>query len=194
MVLVEYRTASSRLVGAVAFLVIASSSAVADETIPNRANAAYQEPSQTTGEEISNAAAVRDPYGNLYGVTASGGAYDRGTVYRVAPDGTKTILHSFAGGRADGASPIGNLLLGKAGQVYGTTRDGGTANCGTVFEIDIRGEERILHAFSPSEGLHTMGVLHADEFGNLYGATTGAHEALYRLAPDGTLTILLQFA
>ena len=129
----------------------------------------------------------------IYGTTPSGGSYDKGTVYRLAPDGTKTILHSFAGGPRDGATPVGDLVLDKAGHVYGTTRDGGIAGCGTVFEISAAGE-KILHAFTPAEGTPALGVLHADAVGNLYGATSGDHEALFRLGLDGTLTILFQFA
>jgi uncharacterized repeat protein (TIGR03803 family) len=201
-------------------------------------------------ERIADGGFARDDAGNLYGTAASGGSYDRGTVYRLAPDGTKTVLHSFSGGQRDGATPlggviadaagnlygatsaggigcangegcgtifqitpagterivytfsggkdgatpVGNLVLGRSGHLYGTTRNGGVAGCGTVFEVSSGGAERVLHAFVPSEGLHATGVLHADELGNLYGATTGEHEALYRLKPDGTLTILLQFA
>ena len=137
---------------------------------------------------------LRDGFGNLYGTTASGGAYDKGSVYRVAPDGTKTVLYSFSGGSHDGEKPVGDLVLGKNGELYGTTGAGGASGCGTVFAISPMGEERIVHAFTQAEGVPALGVLHADETGNLYGATRGEREALFRLTPEGTLTILFHFA
>lgn len=51
-----------------------------------------------------------DAEGNLYGVTQVGGASNMGTVFKLSPDGTKTTLHSFAGGTEDGATPNGDLI------------------------------------------------------------------------------------
>ena len=78
-----------------------------------------------------------DAAGNLYGVTSSGGTYNRGTVFKLTPSSsgvwTKTILHNFASG-LDGKSPNG-LALGASGDLYGTTYYGGLYNYGMIFKI-----------------------------------------------------------
>src|SRR5215471_17995935 len=54
-----------------------------------------------------NAGLIQGPDGTLYGTTDGGGSGLRGTVFRVAPDGTGfTLLHSFTGGPTDGAHPM----------------------------------------------------------------------------------------
>jgi uncharacterized repeat protein (TIGR03803 family) len=90
------------------------------------------------------AALVRDVSGNLYGTTFGGGKYQYGTVFRLAKDGTETVLHNFTGGR-DGAFPLGGLLLDSKGNLYGTASQGGrlgqclgngySNGCGIVFQI-----------------------------------------------------------
>ncbi len=84
-----------------------------------------------------------DSTGNLYGTTGAGGANGNGAVFKLTPSGAETILHFFAG-TADGANPGASLLMDEAGNIYGTTRDGGVhctgpdVYCGwyvTVFEI-----------------------------------------------------------
>jgi len=83
------------------------------------------------------AGVTRDAAGNLYGTTCYGGANNRGTVFKLTPDGgsqwTETTLHDFAGG--DGACPFGTLALDPSGNIYGTTEYGGTHGIGVVFEI-----------------------------------------------------------
>ena len=82
---------------------------------------------------------VFDPAGNLYGTTTYGGLYNFGMAYKLMPteDGswTETILHSFNLDGRDGAYPFGDLIFDVSGNLYGTTRDGGTHGKGTVFEI-----------------------------------------------------------
>ncbi|HEY6578973.1 MAG TPA: choice-of-anchor tandem repeat GloVer-containing protein [Rhizomicrobium sp.] len=76
---------------------------------------------------------IADKQGNLYGTTVGGGASDSGTVFRLAPDGAETTLHSFAG--SDGASPGRGALLEVGHYLYGTTIEGGSANYGVVFRV-----------------------------------------------------------
>ena len=68
-----------------------------------------------------------DAESNLYGVTSVGGDSDMGTVFKISPDGSKTTLHSFAGGTDDDATPNGDLIVDADGNLYGTTRLGGIA-------------------------------------------------------------------
>jgi uncharacterized repeat protein (TIGR03803 family) len=79
---------------------------------------------------------IRDRSGNLYGLTAGGGGLNGGIVYRVAKDGTETILHNFGGTAGnDGANPVATLIEDRNGNFYGTTSAGGAYGYGTVFEI-----------------------------------------------------------
>ena len=67
------------------------------------------------------------PAGNLYGTTSSGGASGLGTVYQLTPSNggwTESVLYSFAGG-SDGSQPWGGVIFDKAGNLYGTTYEGG---------------------------------------------------------------------
>ena len=61
---------------------------------------------------------IIDSAGNLYGTTYSGGSSNQGTVFKIAPDGTETLLHSFTGG-SDGGNPFGGLQLDSKGNLWG---------------------------------------------------------------------------
>jgi uncharacterized repeat protein (TIGR03803 family) len=73
--------------------------------------------------------------GNFYGTTFSGGAYNRGTVFKITSAGVLTTLHSFTG--ADGANPQAALIQATDGNLYGTTVSGGANGIGTVFELQL---------------------------------------------------------
>jgi uncharacterized repeat protein (TIGR03803 family) len=88
-----------------------------------------------------NAGPISDGKGNLYSTTVWGGGCDEcGTVFELAPGNpwTETVLHSFTGG-SDGAMPEAGLIMDKAGNLYSTTTEGGSANCsggcGTIFKV-----------------------------------------------------------
>lgn len=124
--------------------------------------------------------------GILYGTTASGGKYDDatlehgGTVFRLDPTtGSVQILHDFGGG-TDGRFLQGPLVA-RDRILYGVTNAGGTVGrkayggYGTVFRIDLRGNERVLHNFGRgNDGTNpydSSALL--DVNGTLYGTTTG---------------------
>jgi uncharacterized repeat protein (TIGR03803 family) len=153
---------------------------------------------------------IRDKAGNLYGTTGDGGSkgcngFGCGTVYRLAPDGSETVLHVFKGG-SDGAAPLAGLIEDDSGNLYGTTEEGGRGcngfGCGTVFWVAPDGTETVLYAFGgKSDGSSPQTRLVADAAGNLYG-TTGLGGAgcngngcgtVFTLAPDGTETVLHVF-
>jgi uncharacterized repeat protein (TIGR03803 family) len=81
---------------------------------------------------------ILDAAGNLYGTTVLGGTYGSGTVFELTPatggSWTETVLHHFGNG-TDGARPYGGLIFDAAGNLYGTTQQGGAYGYGTVFEI-----------------------------------------------------------
>jgi uncharacterized repeat protein (TIGR03803 family) len=121
--------------------------------------------------------------GNFYGTTYSGGAHNLGTVFKVTPSGTLTLLYSFAGGSADGASPYTGLTLGTDGNFYGVTGNGGYFNAGTVFKITASGTFTLLHSFCNSTSCpdafypetplvqHTNGVFYGNTSGNSLGGS-----------------------
>lgn len=119
------------------------------------------------------ASLVMDKAGNLYGTTEYGGVANGGTVFKVTPSGSETVLHSFGSG-TDGAYPIfGSLLLDKKGNIYGTTSVGGTPGVGIVFKLSPKGKETVLYEFkNGDDGATPYGGLIADKSGNLYGTTT----------------------
>ncbi|MGA9342272.1 MAG: choice-of-anchor tandem repeat GloVer-containing protein [Rhodanobacteraceae bacterium] len=137
-----------------------------------------------------------DDSGILYGTTTAGGACHHGVVFRLAPDGSYTILHYFADGN-DGASPTSELIMDPAGNLYGTTNRGGAYNAGTVFEVEANGAETVLYTFTGGDdGLNPVAGLVMDEYGNLYGATQGgAQDAgnVFKLTPRGQETVLHDF-
>jgi uncharacterized repeat protein (TIGR03803 family) len=80
---------------------------------------------------------IFDASGNLYGTTAAGGSNAEGTTFELTPAGggrwTETVLHDFKG--KDGGYPEAGLILDTAGNLYGTTSEGGAYKQGTVFKI-----------------------------------------------------------
>lgn len=128
---------------------------------------------------LPSAALIHDGAGNLYGTTQQGGgSAEAGTVFKLGPDGTETVLYSFKGG-ADGENPTGGLAWDDEGSLYGTTIFGGDScaisgeGCGTVFELSPSGKHTVLHAFAgpPDGALPAYGALVRDSAGNFYGAT-----------------------
>lgn len=139
--------------------------------------------------------------GMLYGTTRhdSGdgcGGLGCGTVYRISPNGTETVLHTFGSG-SDGWHPMSSLL-DVNGTLYGTTHGGGTSDKGTVYAISTDGVERVLHSFSGgSDGAKPIGGL-TEVRGMLYGTTTEGGTSdkgtVYSIDTDGTEKVLHSFA
>jgi len=126
---------------------------------------------------------VLDKSGNLYGTTALGRGHGldpngSGTVFKLTRKTgggwAETVLHTFSG--KDGAVPTATLMLDSAGNLYGTTNQGGASNAGVVFKL-TRGQggkwaEKVLYSFTGLNdgGFPVAGVI-SDAAGNLYGTT-----------------------
>jgi uncharacterized repeat protein (TIGR03803 family) len=142
------------------------------------------------------ASLIIDKKGNLFGTTLGGGTYHLGTVFKLTPEGTETILHSFGGTTSDGNSPEGPLIIDRKHNLYGTTYGGGSSvGWGTVFKVAADGSESILHAFAggPNDGLQPYCGLVTDKAGNFYGTTSGGGTndgTVFELTPDGTEVIV----
>ena len=146
---------------------------------------------------------VSDPTGNLYGTTQFGGAYGQGEVYKIAPDGTETVLHSFCSDFptcSDGSQPFGGLVLATNGIFYGTTLH-------TVFRITPAGDLTTLYTFCSlsgcADGEFPYDSLVQGSDGNFYGTTAlggtdtqtcgGSCGTVFKITPEGALTTLHTF-
>ncbi len=146
---------------------------------------------------------IRDSAGNLYGTTFQGGVDDRGVVFKLAADGTETILHDFCANCSDGGYPSGGVIKDRAGNLYGTAGAAGSHEGGLVFKLppppktDINAETVLYNFCSQNnctDGDGPEGGLIKDSAGNFYGATAagGAYYkgVVFKLAPNGTETVL----
>lgn len=130
-----------------------------------------------------------DSVGNIFGTTYQGGAYDKGTVYEMMPDGSghwaEKILYSFGSTSTDGANPSTGLVLDTAGNLYGGTAAGGEDDTGTVFKLehaeDGRWGQIPLHQFGPSYGGGPVSLIFGGN-GNLYGTNSGGGHFGYGMA------------
>jgi uncharacterized repeat protein (TIGR03803 family) len=119
---------------------------------------------------------VRDAAGNLFGTTVSGGTSNCagegcGVVFKVDSTGNETVLYRFTGG-SDGGNPLSGLIRGADGNLYGTTSSGGAFLSGTVFKLDMLGQETVLYDFTGgADGGSPFGGLIQDASGSFYGTT-----------------------
>ena len=172
----------------------------------------------------SRATLIIDAAGNLYGTTTAGGdltacrGFGCGVVFKLSPQSggtwTETVLYAFVGGTKDGTSPSPNLTFDNAGNLYGTTKFGGSSayctlaypGCGTAFKLSPTSsgpwKETIMRAFSGgNDGAEPGAGLTLDAAGNLYGTTEfGGPQGdgvVYRLSPTSggrwQETVLYQF-
>ncbi len=144
--------------------------------------------------------------GDFYGTTNRGGKWGDGTVFKITPSGTETVLYSFAGASKDGAYPLGGLIQDRDGNLYGTTffggafgLAGGASGDGTVFKIARSGTEIVLHSFAGggNDGSGPGGLTRGSD-GDFYGTTVrgGADGdgTVFRMTPSGTVIVLHSFA
>jgi uncharacterized repeat protein (TIGR03803 family) len=147
---------------------------------------------------------IQDANGNLYGTTHNGGVSNVGTVFKITPSGTETVLYSFCPSYPtcpDGEYPSGNLVLDGNGNLYGTTSNGGSsqgAGYGVVFEVAPDGAEKVLYIFiGIPDGAYPFAGLVMDSKGNLYGtaADGGADDwgTVFEITAAGTEKTLYSF-
>jgi uncharacterized repeat protein (TIGR03803 family) len=150
------------------------------------------------------------PVSVIYGITNGGGANDigsggDGTVFKIAPDGTETVLYSFGGTTGDGKSPIAGLVQGTDGNFYGVTSAGGSNGYGAVFSVSPAGGEALLYSFVSNYGLSVRavsslvqgGTLIQANDGNFYLTTeaggTSNNGTVFRITPQGSGSVLYSF-
>jgi len=124
----------------------------------------------------------------LYGTTYSGGASNRGNIFKINTDGTGFVeLHSFYFG---GYNPRGTLLMSE-GTLYGTARAGGNDGRGVVYKMATDGTGyTVLQHCNITEGIEPYGglvlrsnVLYGTTY---YGGSPGGGGVVFRVNTDGT--------
>ena len=151
---------------------------------------------------------IRDQAGNLYGMTSLGGdpTCSCGTVFKLKPNGTLTVLHNFKGGK-DGAQnqaqpELGLVSIGS--DFYGSASFGGVIGCdgnlgcGVVFKVTQSGKEKVLYRFDGKTNGAFPQDLTSDRAGNLYGTTGGSYiqgnaGTVFKMDTTGKLTNLYTF-
>ncbi len=135
--------------------------------------------------------AGRDGY--LYGIAVKGGATYGGTIFRVATDGTFTVLYSFLAALGSPYTAQCRLVQASDGNFYGTTNLGGTFNDGTIFKVTPTGGFTLLYNFTGgTDGAFPVSGLVQAADGKLYGTTSGQGSmasgagTIYRLDLDLT--------
>jgi len=148
-------------------------------TTPTTSSTKYTGPISVTVTETIKAIAVAKGYTN----SAVGSA-----TYTITPlvPPTEKLLYSFGATATDGGVPMAGLIADKAGNLYGTTKYGGTHSityagvtspAGTVFELSPATgggwTKKTLYNFgaTTTDGAHPLGSLVFDTKGNLYGTT-----------------------
>jgi uncharacterized repeat protein (TIGR03803 family) len=154
--------------------------------------------------------------GNFYGTTFYGGDLSKcnstgcGTIFKMTPSGTLTVIYSFSG--TDGLAPSG-LVQGSDGNFYGTTfcsegnlyrttlSGGSLGFCtgpGSVFKVSPSGTLVTLHIFNGADGNSPESGLVQASDGNFYGTTAagGANNqgTVFKITPTGVLTTLHSFS
>jgi uncharacterized repeat protein (TIGR03803 family) len=152
---------------------------------------------QAKAGEYPVAGVVIDSAGNLYGTTQQGGAHGLGTIFKVDANGKETVLHSFSGGKSDGAYPTAGLAFDSKGNLYGTTELGGTWNRGTVFKVSKT--TSVLYSFKATggDGVYPISGVVLDKAGNIYGTTqqggTRGYGTVFKLSAAGKESVLHSF-
>jgi len=168
--------------------------------------------SQCADGDEPYAALVQATDGNFYGTTKLGGGdsntcgFGCGTVFRITPTGALTTLYRFCAqpNCADGEEPLGGLVQGNDGNLYGTTSQGGTGGFGTVFKITLNGTLTKLYNFTgyPTDGAFPVSPLVQATDGNFYGSTEGGGAnnnceggcgTAFKITPSGMETTLYSF-
>lgn len=154
---------------------------------------------------------ILDQTGNLYGI-ANNGPLGGGIIFKLAPNGEQTLLHSFRkGSNFVPKFPSGGLFMDKFGNIFGTTQFGGArgcqSGCGTIFKLSATGNLSLIHKFVGSDGSQPFGPLAQDAAGNLYGVTQsggdlscsdpqvqgGGCGTVFKLSKKRVLTVLHTF-
>ena len=133
-----------------------------------------------------------------YGSTQNGGTAGGGTLFSVTSARKLTTLYSFVPA-TDGSVPNDMLAVDTAGNVYGTTRQGGKFDGGTIFRLMPGGKLKVLHAFDAAagDGAEPLQGLVRSRNGGLFGAAAGGaigtNGSVFEVSPAGNYATRYEF-
>jgi hypothetical protein len=152
---------------------------------------------------------VADSYGNLFGITELGGTSNDGAVFALALTGSGYDAYPLTIGEFNGTNgsvPQGGIYMDSAGDLFGTTQNGGTSGHGELYEIANTGTGygpiEVLASVDPILGPYLDGNLTADANGDLFGTSSyggdNGEGAVYELVKTAggyasTLSVLASF-
>jgi uncharacterized repeat protein (TIGR03803 family) len=129
--------------------------------------------------------------GNFYAESGNGGTAGAGTIFKLAPTGTVTIIHSLIS--SDGTNPVGGITLGTDGNFYGNGFSGGSSGDGTAFKVTPSGTLTVLHNFTNTgDGGNPVNALVLGTNGSFYGTTDASPgpATIYQVTPAGTFSTI----
>ncbi len=128
--------------------------------------------------------------GYFYGTAHSGGSHGFGMVFRMSATGVVKPIYNF--NQSDGATPVGPVVQGIDGNLYGTTSAGGDANGdGVIFKMTTSGKILFRHLFNGADGSVPLGGLVQASDHNFYGVTSAGGAGfgtLYSVSPSGVFS------
>lgn len=109
----------------------------------------------------------------FYGTAYNGGAYNKGVVFKIKPDGSNmTTLYSFGQNLLQGYYPYCHLVK-KDNFLYGTALFCQTPKKGVIFRVDTNGNNyKVLHTFTGAPDGATPWASLAISGNVLFGTTT----------------------
>jgi len=148
----------------------------------------------------SDSAPIQASDGNFYGATQGGGVDGVGVLYEMTATGGYKVIQNFCYGALYGC-PMGStpnpLVQDADGNLFGTTKFGGSYNSGTVFEITSAGQDIVLHKFEYGGSIDPSGALIIANDGNLYGAAANnsfddgnGYSSVFEITEAGVFTAL----
>jgi uncharacterized repeat protein (TIGR03803 family) len=144
------------------------------------------------------------PYGGLtqasngifYGTTYyGGGGGNNGTIFKITSAGKLNSVYDFLG-TPDGSGPHAAPMIGKDGNLYGTTSIGGANNLGTVYEMTTTGDDEVSVSFTGANGEIPYSTLVQGTNGNIYGTTsqsTSGNGTVFAILPKTGFAKLYTF-
>lgn len=134
--------------------------------------------------------------GKFYGTTYyGGGAGNNGTLFQITSAGKLTMVYDF-NGTTTGSEPQAAPILGKDGNLYGSTSIGGSSNDGTLYEMTTAGAQEVSVSFTGKNGIYPYARLIQATNGNFYGTTsqvTSGNGTVFAILPKTGLTTLYKF-
>ena len=172
--------------------IVAAATALAIQPLSGQARSykvLYSFTNDLAAGEDPSSSLVRDPQGDLFGI-ALGGSFGRGIVFELSNTGQESVLYNFKGSDGDGDVPDSMSFRDSAGNLFGTTFQGGAYSFGTIFKLDTQGHETIVYNFCPktpcTNGAYPGGVVRGQN-GSLYGTTYAGGDYSCDLTGCGTV-------